>query len=252
MRAPLSGRAQGRHVRRIAPKSQEGGLLRALAGIRAIGDLLFNPFAPANLERIDVQVDVEYRADVAEIVSAQLSTDAIEPGTRPSLRVTLRPYNGAEYTESVPLEVPRSLAGQLVKIEVAAGNLVKPPQAAPEKLGDLVDNLRKQYPARSIVVSIQAPDDALALRGNVLDDLPPSVIDTLRPSVSFEFAASHSSVLASRAGRSRNMMSSTCSLVRRIRPHRISIILSARPASFVTIGMKSRRLITMRSQSVTA
>src|SRR6185503_11531357 len=158
--------------------------LAQLTGLRAISELLFNPFSPASLERIDVQVEVEYKADVAEITSVSLGSDTLEPGSRPSLRVTLRPYNGAEYVETVPLDVPAALAGSLVKVEAAAGNLVKPDQAPPESLHSLVENLRKGYPARSIVVTLQTPDDALALRGNVLSDLPSSVLDTLRPGAS--------------------------------------------------------------------
>lgn len=158
--------------------------LGALTGVKAIGELLFNPFSPASLERIDVQVDVEYKADVAEITSATLGSDTLDPGSRPSLRVTLRPYNGPEFVETLPLSIPAALAGSLVKIEVAAGNLVKPDQAAPESLRNLLDNLRKGYPARSIVVTLQSPDDALALRGSVVSDLPPSVLDTLRPGAS--------------------------------------------------------------------
>ena len=80
-----------------------------------------------------------------------------------------------------PVEVK---AGQTLKIEASAGNLVKPDQAAPENLHALVENLRKGYPARSIVVTLQTPDDALALRGAVLADLPSSVLDTLRPGAS--------------------------------------------------------------------
>ena len=158
--------------------------LQSLSGIKAIGDLLFNPFAPANLDRIDVRVDVDYKSDVAEITGVTLDADTVDPGSRPSLRVTLRPYNGAEYTESIPISIPRALAGQLVKIEAAAGNLVKPDLAAPENMGHLIDNLRKSYPARSIVVTLQTPDEGLALRGTVVFDLPGSVMDTLRPGAS--------------------------------------------------------------------
>jgi hypothetical protein len=158
--------------------------LGGLTGVKAIGDLLFNPFSPASLERIDVQVDLEYKADVAEITGVQLASDTLDPGSRSSLRVTLRPYGGAEYVESVPLSIPPSLAGALVKVEVAAGNLVKPDQAPPETLHNFVENLRKGYPARSIVVTLQTPDDALALRGAVVSDLPSSVLDTLRPGAS--------------------------------------------------------------------
>ena len=158
--------------------------LGASAGLRAIGDLLFNPFQPANLDSIDVHVDVDYKADVSELVGVSLSSDELEPGSRPSLQVTLRPYNGKEYTQSIPVDIPRALAGQTIKLVTSAGNLAKPDMATPESLSGLIENLRKSYPARSLVVSLETPDEGVTLRGSVIPDLPGSVIDTLRPGAS--------------------------------------------------------------------
>jgi hypothetical protein len=158
--------------------------LAGMTGMKALGDILFNPFSPANLDKIDVRVDVDYKADVAEIVGVSLASDELEPGSRPALNVTLRPYNGKEFTQTVPLDVPRQLAGQQVKVVVSAGNQAKPDLAQPENLSGLIDNLRKSYPARALVVSLETPDEGVTLRGSVLPDLPGSVIDTLRPGAS--------------------------------------------------------------------
>lgn len=158
--------------------------LAAAGGLKAIGDILFNPFAPANLDRIDIDVDVDYKADVAEIVGVSLNSDELQPGSRPNLYVTLRPYAGQEYVKAIPLDVPRALAGQTVKVVVTAGNLAKPDVAPPENLGGLIDNLRKSYAASSIVVGLETPDEGVTLRGSVIPDLPGSVIDTLRPGAS--------------------------------------------------------------------
>ncbi|MCU1279380.1 MAG: hypothetical protein JWM53_2926, partial [bacterium] len=158
--------------------------LAAATGLKAIGDILFNPFAPANLDRIDIDVDVDYKADVAEIVGVALNSDDLSPGSRPNLYVTLRPYAGQEYVKAVPFDVPRSLAGQTVKVVVTAGNLAKPDVAPPENLGGLIANLRQSYAASSIVVGLETPDEGVTLRGSVIPDLPGSVIDTLRPGAS--------------------------------------------------------------------
>jgi hypothetical protein len=158
--------------------------LGASSGLKAIGDILFNPFAPANLDRIDIDVSVDYKADVAEIIGVALNSDELEPGSRPNLYVTLRPYAGAEYIKAVPFDVPSALAGQTVKVVVTAGNLAKPDVAPPENLGGLLDNLRKTYAASSIVIGLETPDEGVTLRGNVIPDLPGSVIDTLRPGAS--------------------------------------------------------------------
>ena len=158
--------------------------LASATGLKAIGDILFNPFAPANLDSIDIDVDVDYKADVAEIVGVSLNSDELSPGSRPNLYVTLRPYAGQEYVKAIPFDVPRALAGQTVKVVVTAGNLAKPDVAPPENLGGLIDNLRKSYPASAIVVGLETPDEGVTLRGSVIPDLPGSVIDTLRPGAS--------------------------------------------------------------------
>ena len=158
--------------------------LASATGLKAIGDILFNPFAPANLDKIDIDVDVDYKADVAEIVGLSLNSDELSPGSRPNLYVTLRPYAGQEYVKAIPFDVPRALAGQTVKVVVTAGNLAKPDVAPPENLGGLIDNLRKSYAASSIVVGLETPDEGVTLRGSVIPDLPGSVIDTLRPGAS--------------------------------------------------------------------
>src|SRR6185369_2736686 len=154
--------------------SAEGVSGRALSssrGLRAMGDLLFNPFEPVVLDRMDV----------AEIVGVSLPGDVVHAGDTVPLRVTLRPYAGNEYVETIPVVIPRNLGGDMVKIEVATGASVKPDTAQAESLRVYIDNLRKFYTASSIVVSIQTPDDGASLRGRLLSGLPPSALDTLRP-----------------------------------------------------------------------
>ena len=129
-------------------------------------------------------MDIEHRANIAEITGVSLLTDEIEPGTRPALVVTLRPFNGPEYSRSIPIDIPLALAGATLKIEAAAGNLVKPDLAQPESVGAMLANLTKEYPARAIVVSVEGPDEGLLVRESVVPALPASTIDTLRPGAS--------------------------------------------------------------------
>ncbi len=102
-------------------------------------------------------------------------------GDTVDLRVTLRPYAGAEYVETVPVIIPRTVAGQTVKIEVASGAMVRPDMPQAESLPVYIDNLRKSYSASAIVVTLQTPDDGASLRGRLISGLPASALDTLRP-----------------------------------------------------------------------
>ena len=146
-----------------------------------MGELLFNPFEPVVLDRMDVDVRVEYRRDVAEIVGVAMPTQEVHAGDTVDLRVTMRPYGGSEYVETVPVIVPRTVAGQQVKVEVATGALVHPDVPQAESLRGYIDNLRKAYGASSIVVTLQTPDDGASLRGRLIQGLPESALDTLRP-----------------------------------------------------------------------
>jgi hypothetical protein len=156
-------------------------LLSSSRGVRALGDLLSNPFEPAVVDRLDIDVRVEFRRDLAEIVALTLPGDTVRAGDTVPLRVTLRPYAENEYTVTVPVKIPRSLGAGPVKVEVTSGANVRPDVPKPESLRGYLENLRSYYPASSIVVTLNTPDDGASLRGRLIPNLPEAALDTLRP-----------------------------------------------------------------------
>jgi SpoIVB peptidase S55 len=165
----------------FSPEGVSSHALASSRGLRAMESLLFNPFEPVVLDRMDVDVRVEYRRDVAEIVGISLPSQDVHAGDTVDLKVTMRPYAGAEYVETVPVIIPRNLGGRNVKIEVSTGSAVKPDVPEAETLPVYIDNLRKSYSASAIVVTLQTPDDGASLRGRLISGLPASAMDTLRP-----------------------------------------------------------------------
>lgn len=156
-------------------------MLTNSTGVRQLQELLNNPFGPVQIEGMELGIGVHFRAAAAEIIGIALPGDELDPDTRPSLHVTLRPYAGTPYVRSVPIDVPRWLAGQALKIEVQAGHQVKPELASPENLRDFVDNLRTVYSASTLVVTLNTLEEGVTLRGRLVPALPASVIATLRP-----------------------------------------------------------------------
>lgn len=156
-------------------------LLAMSHGIRALTELLGNPFAPAVVDTIEVDARVEFRGDHAEIVAVSAPSDRVHAGDRVPLQVTLRPYAGVETVETVSVDVPPSWAGRALKVEVAAGSLVRPETPRAENLRGFIENLRAYYAASSLVVSIATRDDGAALHGQLIRNLPPSALDTLKP-----------------------------------------------------------------------
>lgn len=158
-------------------------ILLVSRGLRAVQELLFNPFQPIVLDRIDLSVDIALGHEVSEIVGVSSPGGRIRPGDTIPLRVALRPYaGGAEVVDTVPVVIPADAINQALRIEVAAGAIARPDLAAPESLRDYVENLKKAFSPRSIVVAVARQDDGIAIRGRLLPSLPGSAFDTLRPS----------------------------------------------------------------------
>jgi hypothetical protein len=155
-------------------------LLANLRGVRAMSDLVNNPFTPVGIDRLDFDVSIVFRKDYAEIVGVALPGDEIEAGATVPLKVTLRPFAGREYVETIAVPIPARLAGQQVRLEVASGALVRPDVARPEDLAGYITAMKTYFTASSIVVSMSLPEDGASVRGSLLPNLPPSALDTLR------------------------------------------------------------------------
>lgn len=165
-----------------APDGVTARSLGSAHGLHALNEILFNSFAPALVDRVDIDLDVAYRADIAEITELSMGAETVEAGSRPSLRVTLRPYGKPDETIFVPFDVPLSLAGQTVKVTVQSGGSAHPDSAPPESLRELIVNLGRVYPAEALVVGLELPDEGVTLHGHLVPALPGSVLDSLRPS----------------------------------------------------------------------
>jgi hypothetical protein len=163
--------------------SVEGASPNAVAsarGLRALVPLLFNPYQPVRLDRLDIDVQVTFKADYTEITALRVPKTELPYGEKTYVEAVLRPYGGKEYVEKIPLVIPERLAGSLVKLEVVPGDAARPDVATPDSLDDVIAALRKTYPATTLVTTIYTPDEGLSVDGKALPDLPDSAMDTAR------------------------------------------------------------------------
>jgi hypothetical protein len=158
----------------------------AARALRVLGPLLFNPWSPVVLDKIEVGINVEYKADFANIVDARLPANTVPYGKKTEIELVLEPFQGARYVERVPITFPESLAGQVVKLEIVPGDFARLDVAQPENLPQLVDALRKSYPANVLVVSVATADEGVTLGGKIVARLPDSAIDSARPAASMK------------------------------------------------------------------
>ncbi len=159
--------------------------LGALARLRVF-DLLesayANPFGQAQVERVEIDLDVRFGREVSELVSAQLAMDELDPGEPARVVLTLRPYGGPTEQRVVELPIPASLAGEQLELEILPGDQVRLPRPIPRNLGDVLENVRAGLPGTSLVLSLQRKSRGMTLAGFVIPDLPGSMLDSLASS----------------------------------------------------------------------
>lgn len=146
---------------------------------RALQELYANPFQEVRAESIEYSLDLVFKRDLARLESVELQTEAVVPGQKAKATVRLRPYMGEPYDQTVEFLVPEELAGETVLVHFAGGTNAPVDLVAPETFEDLVKNLGRRHPSKSIVVTVQTPSPSFKFRGQKLSDLPRTALDAL-------------------------------------------------------------------------
>ena len=81
-------------------------------------------------------------------------------------------WDGKDIIEEVPVDVPKSLAGSIVQLEVTAGDSAKLDAAPPVDLPSLLAAFRKLLPGNVWAVTLYPADEGVALDGKLVRDLP--------------------------------------------------------------------------------
>ncbi len=157
-----------------------GSVIGGARALRALGALAFNPFAPAKAERVELRVDLTFSADYGEVKAMRLAAPTLKVG-RNKVTMVMDAVDGREVTEDVYFDVPKSLAGAMVQVEVTAGDAARLDAAPPIDLESLIAAFRKLLPGNVWAVTLYVPEEGVAADGKVVRDVPVSVLDKLAP-----------------------------------------------------------------------
>jgi len=160
-------------------------------GLRAIIPILFNPWSPAEIEKLEITIDLSFTTDYGDIVEVRMPAGELVPGETAQLEVVLESFDHKKMVDTVPVEIPRSLAGQIVTLEVVSGDGARLDVAPPTNLKTLVAAIRKLLPGDVYAVTIYAADEGEAVDGIAVRDLPASAHDKLHPQTSTQRAESY-------------------------------------------------------------
>jgi hypothetical protein len=156
-------------------------IMGSVRGLRVLVPLLLNPYAPVKVERVDVKIDLKFDANYGELKEIRLPAAELVAGERNLVEVRLTTWNGSDIYERVPVDVPRSLAGSIVQLEIAAGDSARLDAAPPVDLPSLLAAFRKLLPGNVWAVTLSPAEEGIAVDGKIVRDLPPGAADKLRP-----------------------------------------------------------------------
>jgi hypothetical protein len=160
------------------------GVVDGARGLRVLVPLLLNPFAPVEVERVELKVDLRWDTNFGDIRALKLPSRELEPGKKSYVEVQLTRYDGKSVTDRVPFTVPRYLAGSIVRLEVTAGDAAQLDAAPPESVADLMKAFRKLLPGNVYAVTLYTADEGAAIDGKLIRDLPSSALDKLHTGAS--------------------------------------------------------------------
>jgi hypothetical protein len=150
--------------------------------VRGMGELLNNPWEPALVERVEMDIELRFAREILRLRGAELLESEIEAGEPARIRLTLLPYSGAPLTRVISVPIPAHRAGETLSLQIEPGHDVEKEKAAPEDFRSLVKNLEDPiYPPKSVVISYSTGSAAVAYKGHVVRNLPPGAFDTIQP-----------------------------------------------------------------------
>jgi hypothetical protein len=152
----------------------------AVRGLRVLVPLLLNPYAPITIEGVDLKVDLRFETNYGEIKELKVPTAELAVG-RNQVKVLMATWDGKDVVEEVPVDVPASLAGSIVQLEICAGDAAKLDAPPPVDLPSLLSAFRALLPGTVWAATLYPADEGVALDGKLVRDLPASALDKLRP-----------------------------------------------------------------------
>jgi hypothetical protein len=153
--------------------------LRLFAAIEAVYG---NPFEKRRIEGVDLEVTLRFARDVAQIVSATVADDEVDPGERVPVRVRLRTFDRTDELRTVEIVVPEQSAGSEIEVALEPGDDVALERPEPRNLEDLLRIVTDRFPETELVASTKLPSRGLRFRGHVVRSLPASALEAFASS----------------------------------------------------------------------
>jgi hypothetical protein len=191
-----------------------GSVVGSARALRVLVPLMFNPYAPIEIERIALDVEMQFATNYGELKALRLPSEELRPGERNYVDVVLAAYDGKDIVERLPFDVPRSLAGSIVRLAVAPGDAAPLDVAPPEDLPQLIAAFKQLLPGNVVTVTLYTAESGVAIDGTLVRDLPASALDRLAIGSGTERSSPYKAIARSTAPSTRVLNGAKALLVR--------------------------------------
>jgi hypothetical protein len=175
-----------------AATGEDGAFMLAINQLMQYDDLLNNESEFPMVKSVVFHVRVVNGFESSALDSLSIDRDEVKPGATLHALIGLRNYRGEPSSIPVSVPIPADLNMEQLQLFVgdadAARELDEPP-VAPRTLDQVLDRLRLMRSHQNICVKLLENTPGLAVEGQNLPDLPPSVIAQFQsPNVSLQKA----------------------------------------------------------------
>jgi len=146
--------------------------------------MIQTPWAPAQLNAVDVEIEFLDAVAQVTMTRAWLSAGEARPGERVQVTIECQPFRSNSYVQTVPLFVPRDARPGTYTLHIAdahtADGLDGVMLAKPDSLAALLGLFQRQRQADRVYLKLMAPAAGLVLGANTLAALPPRAAERWR------------------------------------------------------------------------
>ncbi len=139
--------------------------------------MIQTPWAPAQLNEVDVDLEFLDAVTAVTMTRAWLSAGEARPGECVQVTIACQPFRSNLFMHTVPLTVPRDAHPGIYTLHIAdahaADDLDGVMQANPDSLPALLGLFQRQRQADRVYLKLMAPAAGLVLGANTLAALPP-------------------------------------------------------------------------------
>ncbi len=155
-----------------------------------MGLLSSNPFYPLAVKSVKMSVTIQNKHDTAEIDHLFVGQSKYAPGDTVQVGVVLKPYKQPRYTRTIAVKIPLSTPDGVLPLSVSGGDSgggggsllalllggsSSTPAGPAANVGQIVKQFTEKPQNNQIVAKLTLPTSAVAVRGEKLSGLPPTL-----------------------------------------------------------------------------